>query len=120
MVFTNLLVNMVVLTIHGAIPTNTPAIRSYAFETLFTNAQAVAHAWHLDESLISSNKVTELQIEPYPSGINGWIIFEQRYSIGTGRGSRVGFTDHLSDEHLIGYDTTPAAALEAWIHATNR
>jgi hypothetical protein len=75
MTITNLLTNIVVLTLGGDIttntlggfrattpggdiPTNTPAFHAYAFHTTLTNAQAFAGPLGIDPSHIASNNVT--------------------------------------------------------------
>jgi hypothetical protein len=58
MIITNLLTNMVALTLQGAIPTNTPGFQAYATQVMFTNAQALASKWHLDESLVATNRIS--------------------------------------------------------------
>jgi len=84
---------MVVLTLHGAIPTNTPAFQSYALQVMFTNAQVLASKWHLDENLIATNRITRFDATPYPEGFTASIIFEDRYIFGTERSGCLGFTD---------------------------
>jgi hypothetical protein len=64
MIVTNLLTNMVVLTLEGAIPRNTPAFQDHVFHTMFTNAQVVASRWHLDRSLIATDKITYFKATP--------------------------------------------------------
>src|SRR6266540_2254725 len=93
MVITNLLTNMVVLALQGAIPTNTPAFQAYALHVMLTNAQALALKWHLDESLIVSNRITKLDVTPYPEGFSASVVFDDRYIFGTARGDSIGFTD---------------------------
>lgn len=102
MIITNLLTNMVVLTLQGAIPTNTPAFQAYAMQVMFTNAQALASKWHLDENLVATNKITERLVIPYPGGRFGaMVIFDDRYIFGTQRGGCIGFTDKAYDQGWV-------------------
>src|SRR5437867_7767673 len=94
MIITNLLLNMVVLTVHGAIPTNTPAFQQYAFELLLTNAQATAAKWCLDQSLVTAKNVTWFEAVAYPHGPTATMVFGNRYLFRTWDGD---FTDY-SDE----------------------
>jgi hypothetical protein len=48
MIITNLLANMVVLTLHSTIPTNTPAFQEYAFREMFGQSSNMIVSWNLD------------------------------------------------------------------------
>ncbi len=112
MIVTNLLTNMIVLTLSGVIPTNTPAFKEYAFNTIMTNAQALALKWHLNDSLIASNKVTHFDATPHPEGLSAGITFDDRYIFGSNTGDPIGFTDK---GYYVGYLTNHTQ----WMHETN-
>ena len=96
MLITNLLTNMV-LVMAGHTVTNTPAFQEYAFHTMFTNAQTVAANWHLDQSLITTNKVTYCVGAAWPSGMGGIVIFDNRYGFEYQKGVFSGFGDKQFD-----------------------
>jgi hypothetical protein len=97
MIITNLLTNMVLLGSLDIIQTNTPAFQEYAYHAMFTNAQAITAAWHLDESLISTNKVTRFEADPTIVGVHGYIEFEKRYHFAYDWGIFSDFTDFQND-----------------------
>ena len=79
MIITNLLTNMVVVTFAGAMHTNTPAFRDFAYEAVLTNAQVVAAKWRLDRSAISAGNVTRFAAAPLVEGYDALIVFGGRY-----------------------------------------
>ena len=93
MIITNLLTNMVVLTWLGAIPTNTPALKEYAFQVMFTNAQSLGMRWHLDQSLITSNHATLTSVRAHPQQLYASIEFGDRYGFGTSKSGIIIFAD---------------------------
>jgi hypothetical protein len=118
---TNLLANMVLVSGLNIIQTNTPAFQEYARQAMITNAQAVAKAWHLDESLISTNNVTQFQADPTFLGIKGYIGFSNRYRFAY----EFGFLDIFNDlpnnrmvAESINVETNDAIN-EQWMRATN-
>ena len=127
MIITNLLMNMVVLTLQGAIPTNTPAFQAYAVQVMFTNAQALASKWHLEENLVATNKITEREVTPYPGGrFSAMLVFDDRYIFGTQEGGSIGFTDKAyyqgwvfsesaSSKMTATSEAGNASAYEAWL-----
>jgi hypothetical protein len=102
MIITNLLTNMVVLTLYGNyIPTNTPAFQQYAFQVMFTNAQSLAARWQLDQSKVSTNDLTRLTIRPQPKQIGATMEFGERYGFWV---SQTGFLCFSDDRYRIGSD----------------
>lgn len=80
MFYTNLLANMVVLTLHGTIPTNTPAFQEYAFSAMYERASVMASNWDLAlPKPISTKMVTHFVAEPTQSGIKASIEFSNRF-----------------------------------------
>jgi len=121
MIITNLLTNMIVLNLSGAIPTNTPAFQKYAFQTMFTNAQVIASKWNLDQTLIASNKVTSFWAEPYASGTAGGILFDKRYGFIYRNGKFSGFGDNAyTADFMSGEDDKKInIIIKQWLSATN-
>lgn len=58
MIITNLLTNMMVLSTAGVIHTNTPAFQKYARDEIVRCAQLTAKGWHLEPTLIATNRIT--------------------------------------------------------------
>jgi hypothetical protein len=121
MIITNLLTNMVLLGSLDIIQTNTPAFQEYAYHAMFTNAQAITAAWHLDESLISTNKVTRFEADPTIVGVHGYIEFEKRYHFAYDWGIFSDFTDFQNDIVAAKTPNVKAndAIFEQWLRATN-
>jgi hypothetical protein len=112
MIITNLLTNMIVLTVSGGIPTNTPAFRDYAFQVMFTNAQSLAARWHLDQNQTTSNNVTVFSATPEPAGMTASIVFGNRYVFGASAGGPIGFTDSFYHKDQVSLHPT-ASLIEA-------
>jgi hypothetical protein len=121
MIITNLLANMVVIGKLYTIETNTPAFQEYAFHAMVTNAQAVAAKWHLDESLMTTNKITFFKAFPTPYGIKASIVFGGRYDFDAYLGGFQRFVDIPYDCTVTLTDNVEAndAILEQWMRATN-
>jgi hypothetical protein len=106
MTVTNLLTNMVVLTLQwpyispGDVPTNTPAFQNYALHVMFTNAQDLAAKLNLDTNLIATNKVTEFEALATVFGVRGDITFAGRYNFSYRFGKWMGFIDQSYNELL--------------------
>jgi hypothetical protein len=98
MPFTNLLTNMVVLTMQGfgMLPTNTPAFEEYALHTMVTNAEAIAIKWNLDAKYMSTNNII-YELEPGAAGIWGYVLFGNRYRFVSLVGDFSCFGDELYD-----------------------
>ena len=80
MIFTNLTPNMVVLTLHYMISTNTPAFQKYAFDTMFQSATGMIASWHLDASQpIDTNRVIGFNAVAYPAGAGGGMSIDGVY-----------------------------------------
>ena len=80
MIFTNLLTNMVVLTLHNTIPTNTPAFQEYAFREMFSQASNMIVSWNLDlPRPITTNMVTDFHAAADSLGPEGIIVFSNRF-----------------------------------------
>jgi len=95
MIITNLLTNMVVLSLLGGKLTNTPAFQQYARQAMLTNAQYIAAEWHLDPASFTTNKVTGFWDEPSTRGLTGSISFDHRYAFSYRGGRLVGFSDEI-------------------------
>src|SRR5260370_29290327 len=135
MIITNLLTNMIVLTLQGAVPTNTAAFQDYVFRVIFQRADELASKWHLDRSLITSNKVTHFEATPGPGSYLVGIEFGNRYIFGASDLGFVGFNDESYSERLVFYASHNAtnwqkaaeedlardrALVEKWRQAANR
>jgi hypothetical protein len=96
MIITNLLANIVALSVSGAIPAEGPAFQEYARRAMLTNAQAAACHWRLDTNLIVADKVTFFEAIPFPEGPTVSIIFDGRYVFRTDQGSSSHFVDRSS------------------------
>jgi hypothetical protein len=122
MIFTNLLSNMVVLTLHSTILTNTPAFQEYAFREMFSSATNMSVRWKLDlPSPLTTNMVTDFHAVAYPSGIGGEIVLSNRFAFSWMYGGLPNFDDK---PYLITKGLTPDvkindAILEQWMNATN-
>ncbi len=111
---------MVVLTLVGAIPKDTPSFQEYAFHAMFTNAQAAAAKWNLDQSLIATNRVTRWTAAAYRSGVNGVIIFGGRYAFLYQGGGLTSFSDRLyTPSFLMPGDKAYKSKMKLWLAATN-
>jgi hypothetical protein len=121
MIITNLLANMVAVGSLYTIQTNTPAFQEYAFHVMLTNAQAVAKAWYLDNSLMTTNQITSFQAFPTPYGVRGSINFCKRYSFNSYLGWFNRFIDISNNCMIFETDNveTNDAILEQWMRATN-
>ena len=121
MIITNLLTNMIVLTLHSTIPTNTPAFQDYAFHEMFGQASNMIVGWNLDlPHPITTNMVTEFHAEAEPNGWpKGSIIFSNRFWF-SWRGFPT-FSDKLYN--ILSAQTPDVkvndAILERWMHTTN-
>jgi hypothetical protein len=81
MIITNLLANMVVLTLQGTIPTNTPAFQEFAFREMFNQATYMMTKWNLDlPRPITTNMVTAFQAKPNSKWAQGYIEFSNRFT----------------------------------------
>lgn len=110
---------MVVLTLLGAIPKDTPAFQEYAFHAMFTNAQAVAAKWNLDQNLIATNRVTRWTAAAHRSGVSGVIIFSDRYAFAYESGE-LARLDHLyTPSFLMPGDKAYKSKMKLWLAATN-
>jgi len=121
MIITNLLANMVLVSSLNIIQTNTPAFQDYAYNAMVANAQAVAAAWHLDQSLIATNNVTHFKAEPTILGIDGGITFKDRYHFAFDFGRFDEFDDFKSDKNVtrtMNVETNDAIN-EQWMRAKN-
>ena len=92
---------MIVLTFLGGIPTNTPALKEYAFQVMLTNAQSLGTCWHLDNRLITSNQVTLFSVRAHPRQINTEIEFGDRYEFATSKSGMILFLDNGFGEALM-------------------
>ena len=120
MLITNLLTNMVVLSLLGAIPKDTPAFQEYAFHAMFTNAQAAAAKWNLDQRLIATNQITRWTAAAHRSGVSGVIIFGDRYGFRYQSGGLASFSDTLyTPSFLMPGDKTYKSKMKLWLAATN-
>lgn len=127
MIITNLLTNMVVLTLHGFIPTNTPALKEYALHVAFTNAESLAVRWHLDKDLITSNKVSAFSVRASPRQVHANIEFADRYLFGTTTNGFVVFSDEtfraaaMFPEFMASKELAEryGTSLKKWLTATN-
>jgi hypothetical protein len=101
MLITNLLTNMILLSLNGVIPTNTPAFQSYSFHVMVTNAFVVASKLGWDYGLISTDKVTEFWAKPLVTGTLGGICFSNRYQFWYRNGLFAGCTDRSFDAEFM-------------------
>jgi len=117
---------MIVLALYGNyIPTNTPAIQQYAFQVMFTNAQALGASWHLDQTVITSNNITRFDARAHPRQIYANIQFGERYLFGTSKAGYVFFSDSNFGETSMPVTMDPAfvnrygSASKSWTQTTN-
>ncbi len=121
MIITNLLSNMVLVSGLNVIQANTETFQDYAYHAMFTNAQAVVAAWHLDPIILATNNITYFKASPTIPGIKGGMKFGNRYVFGYEFGRFSSFTDFQNDRavaHTQNVETN-AAIFEQWMHATN-
>src|SRR5437773_5394943 len=107
MIVTNLLTNMIVLALGGTIPTNTPALREYALHTTLVIAEAAAHKWRLDQTLITTNKVTRFEVVPYVDGVSVAVVFAGRYMFSINRERFPQFVDRAYSFDVQRYEGAP-------------
>jgi hypothetical protein len=88
---TNLLTNMVIVGFSGCL-TNTASLDQFVLHEMFTNAQAMASAWHLDQKLIATNRVTHFEVRPQVESYSASITFGGRYEFG-GDARGIAFVD---------------------------
>jgi hypothetical protein len=60
------------------IPTNTPAFQQYALQVTRSNAQMIAQGLGLDQRYMSTNRIA-CDFWSDVNGVNGWIVFGDRY-----------------------------------------
>ncbi len=112
---TNLSTNMVILKAM-LIPTNTPAFQQYALQATESNAQIIAQSLALDQRFMSTNRVA-CDFHSDVDGINGWIVFEDRYKFEYAHGAFHMFCDKgYSEESVPGENK---AVVARWLRMTN-
>jgi hypothetical protein len=122
MIFTNLLANMVVLTLQNTIPTNTPAFQEYAFHEMFSQSSNMIVSWNLDlPRPITTNTVTAFHAVPTSRSPKGEIILGDRFWFTWIYSGVVTFSDK---SYCIMSAQTPDvsvndALFEKWMRATN-
>jgi hypothetical protein len=122
MIITNLLANMVVLTLHSTIPTNTPAFQEYAFREMFSQSSNMIVSWNLDlPRPITTNMVTDFHADADRLGPQGLITFSNRFIFSWLYSGAPTFNDK---PYNIMSALTPDvemndAMLEKWMRATN-
>ena len=95
-IITNLLANMVVLTMQSTIPTNTPAFQRYAFNEMFHHATNMAISWNLDlSSPIATNAVTAFHAVADQGGASGDIVLSNRFYFQWWYGGLPSFNDQI-------------------------
>jgi len=113
---------MVVLTLQGTIPTNTPAFQEYAFNEMFGQASNMIVSWNLDSPQpITTNTITTFHAVPSFHSPKGEIIFGDRFWFTWIYSGVVTFSDK---SYCIMSAETPDvsvndAVFERWIRATN-
>ena len=110
MIITNLLANMMVVSVLGEIHTNTPAFQEYAFDLMLSKAQEVSAKLNLDQTLVQKDKITSFKATPYLTGPGASMVFGDRYIFGTSRGDSLGFTDKSNSLSWI-FGALPAVNL---------
>jgi hypothetical protein len=123
MTITNLLANMVVLTVGGDIPTNTPSFQAAVLHTMVTNAQAFAPTFGIDPARITSNSVTYSSLTPRPlGGFRGTVVFDRRYAFRAANGRLDGYADkpNYSSGLQLLKSVELEGVLEKWRAATNQ
>ena len=75
------------------IPTNTPTFQQYALQVTRSNAQMIAQCLGLDQWYMSTNKIT-CDLRSDVNGVNGWIVFGDRYRFDYGGGVFYRFVDN--------------------------
>ncbi len=121
MILTNLMTYMVVLTLSGDIPTNTPAFQAATLQTMTTNAQFFADKLGLVGSRFTTN-AAKPDLIPQPVGFKGSVAFDSRYVFRALNGRFNGFGDKLywNRRFQTSNVTTNQGVLEEWAAATNR
>jgi hypothetical protein len=122
MIITNLLANMVVLTLHSTIPTNTPVFQEYAFREMFGQSSNMIVSWNLDLPCpITTNMVTDFHAAADSLGPQGLIVFSNRFYFSWLYSGVPTFSDKNYDiaRALTPDVETNDAVLEEWMHATN-
>ena len=113
---------MIVLGVTGIIHTNTPAFQTYAFHAMFTNASFVADQWHLNLGRpLSTNSVTDFKADAQVRGLQGRIVFQNRYAFIYRDGKLASFADtRYLDDFLLSDDKNEInTTLKKWMNATN-
>jgi hypothetical protein len=122
MLITNLLTNMIVLTIHSTIPDSTPSFQEYALRTTFIQASNMSANWNLDlPKPITTNMVTHVAMEAAPIGIQGSIEISNRFWFSWLYGGQPSFSDKKYDivQALTPDVKVNDAIFERWMRATN-
>jgi hypothetical protein len=113
---------MVVLTLQGTIPTNTPAFQEYATREMFGQASNMIVCWNLDlPRPLTTNAVTKFLAEPSSIEPQGLINFSNRFVFSWLNKGAFFFRDETND---IARALTPDvkvndAIFEEWMRATN-
>lgn len=121
-IVTNLLTNMVLLSLQGTVPTNTRAFQEYAFNVMFTHATNMAAKWNLDlPNPITTNMISEFKPSAWEGGAGGDMVLSNRYYFSWLYGGLPNFDDEAysclktQTPDVVAND----AILEQWMHATN-
>jgi hypothetical protein len=115
MIVTNLLTNMVVVTLGGAIQTNSPAFQEYAYQLLLTNSLGLSRKLRLDPSLMSTGRVSGFSAKPCLTGPTASMKFGDRYIFAIEEGVSFGFSDSAYFRESI-FDTTGKVPDDASAH----
>ena len=115
MIITNLLTNMIILSVSGRMPTNivnTPALNDYAFQYLYARAQRISMELPLDEGIVDKDNVTSFKVTPQPEGPVVLMVFHHRYCFTMGVNDSLGFSDAMYEKDAI-FPATSSTDMEA-------
>jgi hypothetical protein len=116
---------MVVVSLSGFLSkelSNKPVFQDYAHQAMFQQASNLIVAWNLDlPRPITTNMVTHYSASAYVEGINGSLVFSNRYSFAWHHDKLDQFNDEPYIEErakTLNVDTNDAL-FEQWMRATN-
>jgi len=113
---------MVVLTLQGAIQTNTPAFHEFAFQEIFKQSSNMIVSWNLDlPRPVSTNMVTAFQVKPNSKWAQGFIEFSNRFVFTWPNNGYPFFRDMPNTIMSVQTPDIKAndAIFERWMRATN-
>jgi len=126
MIISDLLTNMVAVSIIGLFPnsySSNQIFRDFTFNKGFPETTNIARLWHLDlPQSLTTNAVTDFNARPCVEGANITIEFSNRFEFGWSRGQFSTFydKDFRVQTMLTPWVETNKMVFDRWMRASNR